>query len=127
MWKIAVRIIAAVVAVALIYPFRSGPLSTTTLWSLGAVIFVLMGYMLFAGRVSKRAEDRRLVDVRRGLDCFLGALAWVLLAAPFLRALFADDSYAGAAITVIPLVPLVLLGGFFLVRTLSTGLFSNSK
>lgn len=122
-FKMAMRLGAAAIALALIY--RSGSLSATTLWWLGAGIVLLIGYILLSRRISDRAEDARLVDVRRGLDCFLGALAWVLVAAPWVRLQFGDDTYAGVAVTVLPVLPLVLVGAFFLIRTLSSGLFSS--
>lgn len=123
--KIAVRLVAAAIVVALIY--RSGSLSTATLWWLCTGVVVLIGCMLLVGRINERSEDRRLLDVRRGLDCLLAALAWVLLAAPWIRLQFGEDTYAGAAVTFLPPLPLVLVGAFLLIRTLSSGPFSSHR
>lgn len=120
-WKWAARLVAAGVAVALAYRLNGAPLSAETLSWLGAGLVVLIGYLYFAGQRRDTGEDRRLAEFRRGLNCLLAALAWALLPAPWIRLWLATDPYVGAVITFVPVIPLVTLGTFYIVRALTAG------
>lgn len=124
---LAARIVAVGLALVLTYVLRNARFSAASLWCLGAAVVVVVGFLTWAGRHSRQKSDstRTLsrhpvaLDFARGLDCFLAALAWMLIVAPWIKSQAHLEMYAGAGLSIIPAIPLTVLGIFFLVRWLS--------